>query len=170
VARAWQAAPSLLGLPGFLASAGSAAGMPIQGLKAFQQAWPYVAVAGLCLYGFLGFWRPVALFPGLALGAWVWILLAPQLQGPLFLAPLALLLLVPGRLAWRLAAGTFVLLVLHDHLPGLRDLQLQQDDPAGLWRGTHWGWAVLICAWLLWVLLECIRLDTHARRSQRSAF
>jgi hypothetical protein len=134
------------------------------------QAWQWIAAAGLILYGLVSFWRPVALLPGLAVGAWVWVLLAPHLQGPLFLAPLGLVLLVPGRLPWRLMAATFGLLVLQDHLPGLRGLQLQQADPSGLWRGTHLGWAALLLAWSFWVAVECIRLGAYARRPQRSAF
>jgi hypothetical protein len=167
---AWQNAPSILGLPGILVSAWSAVGAPAEMLQPLLQAWQCLALAGLALYFLASFWRPVALLPGLALGAWVWVLLAPQLQGPLFLAPLGLLLLVPGRLPLRLMAATLLLLVLQERLPGLRGLQLQQPDPSGAWRATHLCWAALLLAWFFWVLVECIRLGAYARRAQRSNF
>lgn len=166
VVAALKGSLSLLGLPGLLRALWSAAGAPLAQLQPLLQAWHALALCGLLLYFAISFWRPVSLLPGLALGAWVWALLAPQLQGPLLLAPLGLALLVPGRLPLRLSVATFVMLLLQDHLPGLRGLQLQQADPGS--QGIQLLWAALSLAWLFWVALELLRLSSFARRAGRT--
>jgi hypothetical protein len=166
VMRAWAGGPSTLGLPGILAALWSAAGAPWALLQLFLQAWQWIVLLALGAYFLASLWRPMALLPGLALGAWAWILVAPQLQGPLLLAPLALALMVPGRFSLRVSAATFILLLLQTTLPGLRSLQLQQADLTGEWRATNLCWGALVLAWSFWVALEWTRLWAYARRDQ----
>ena len=165
VLAALKGSRSLLAFPGLLRALWAAAGAPLAQLQPLLHGWHLVALFGLLLYFATSFWRPAALLPGMALGAWVWALLAPQLQGPLLLAPLGLALLVPGRLPLRLSVATFVLLLLQDQLPGLRGLQLQQADPGS--QGVQLLWAALSLVWLFWVALELLRLSSFARRSGR---
>jgi len=89
VLQAWQGSPSVLGLEGVLRSLWSAAAAPPEMLGALIKGWTLVALPALALWTLLCFWRPPALLPGLALGAWVWVLLAPQLQSEQLLTPLA---------------------------------------------------------------------------------
>jgi hypothetical protein len=167
VALAWMGPPSTLGLPGALGALWSAVGAPAELLRTLLQAWQWVVVLILGAYLLFSLWRPVALLPGLALGAWTWALLAPQMQGPLLLAPLALALLVPGRFALRVGGATFILLVLQQSLPGLRALQLQQADPSGTALASRLAWAAVTLAWSFWVAMEWARLWAFAGRSRR---
>ena len=169
VLSAWAGPPSTLGLPGLFSALWSAAGAPWDYLQPVLELWLWAAPLALLGLGLSFWWRPTALLPGLALGAWVWALACPSLQGPLLLLPVGLSLLLPGPLAWRSMAACLPLLVLQDRLPGLRSLMLRQQDASGLGRGTHLFWAALLLAWLFWALLECSRLWSQARGPRRSS-
>lgn len=165
---AWRGAPSTLGIPGLLSALWSAAGAPQASLGPLLQAWMVLGGGLLVVLGLHFLWRPTALLPGLALGAWLWICFSPALQGPLLIAPLGLALLVPGGLGLRQWGACLPLLLLQDRLPGLRSLMLRQDDPSGLQRGTHLLWAALLLAWCFWAALEGARLSSQARAAHRS--
>ncbi len=163
---AWQGPPSVLGWPGLIAALGSAMGLPWILLHPALELWLWCAPLGLLALWLSYVLRPTALLTGLALGAWVWVLICPSLQGPLLLAPLGLALLVPGTWALRALAACFPLLVLQDRLPGLRSLMLQQVDAGS--RGTQLAWAALLLAWCFWATLEGSRLWSQARGPRRS--
>lgn len=165
VAQAWLGAPSTLGVPGLLSALWSAAGAPQASLSPLFQGW---TLLGALLMGGLALrfmQRSPALLPGLALGAWAWVLLSPSLQGPLLIAPLGLALLVPGGLGLRQWMACAPLLVLQDRLPVLRSLMLRQDDLNGAQRGLHLLWAALLLAWCFWAILEWARLSANHDRS-----
>ncbi len=164
VALAWMGAPSTLGLPGALAalvvSAPSArprrsCGRSCKPGSGGGAAGPRLPISSSAC------WRPVALLPGLALGAWTWALLAPQMTGAaLCWRPWRSgALLVPGRfcparrrrdsfiLSWRAAARPCRACVPLQLLP------LAGRLPRGTWRGLdafRLAWAaVMACAWSL---------------------
>jgi hypothetical protein len=167
VEKAWKGPVSLLGVPGVLRSLWSAAGAPASMLSPLLKAWELFSLMALVSVPLFWLWRAPALLPGLGLGAWLWVLLSPQPQEAQLLAALALLLLLPGGLAWRMAAISFFLLILHRWLPGLRDLE--QGPTGGSWRGVQLGWSALLLAWLFWTALTCLRLNTDARRPHRAS-